>query len=254
MTVVINPSAASGTAIAPPSKSVAHRALICGALSDFSRIENVAFSRDISATLDCLEKMGAKVEREGSAVNIGGLDITAISDEITLDCDESGSTLRFLIPLLWLSSKSVKIIGGGRLMQRPLGIYEDIAAKNGFLFEKKDKLLLLKGALEADKYVIPGNVSSQFITGLMLALPLLKNDSKITICGDFESASYVDITISTLKAFGVNIKREENTFYICGGQKYVGASYVVEGDCSNAAYLDVFNYIGSDFKLCGVPQ
>ncbi len=252
MNIKIYPSKASGEVVAPPSKSMAHRALICGALSSGSTIENISFSKDILATLSCLESMGAKVEKKGNTIKIGGLDPKNIPDNAELFCNESGSTLRFLIPLCLLANKNISFKGATRLFQRPLGIYEDICKANGILFEKTDNTLKLCGELNCGNYAIPGDISSQFITGLLFALPLLDSFSIIETVGKFESASYVDLTLHMLSKFGIKITQMGNRFIIPGKQTYKPCNYTVEGDCSNAAFLEAFNYIGGNVKVEGI--
>ena len=174
MIVWIHPSKASGQVSAPPSKSVAHRALICGALSAGSTVRNLAMSEDIAATLSCLTRFGASAEEvsaEGSAsetkaFRIGGWSLERIPEDITVDCRESGSTLRFLIPFAMLSGRTVRFVGSERLMQRPLGIYREIARRNGGIFELSGRTLTIRGGLTAGEYEVPGNISSQFLSGL----------------------------------------------------------------------------------------
>ncbi len=252
MNIKIYPSKASGEVIAPPSKSMAHRALICGALSSGSTIQNIAFSEDILATLSCLESMGAKIEKEGNTIKIGGLNPRNISENAELYCNESGSTLRFLIPLCLLANKNINFKGAQRLFQRPIGIYEDICNANGILFEKTDNSLKLCGQLNCGNYAIPGDISSQFITGLLFALPLLDSFSIIEIVGKLESASYVDLTLHMLSTFSIKITQMGNRFIIPGKQTYKPCNYTVEGDCSNAAFLEAFNHIDGNVKVAGI--
>lgn len=254
MTVTVKPSCAIGTVIAPPSKSMAHRALICGALSPKSVITNIVFSKDITATLNCLKSLGAKVEISGNTVTIGGLKIDAIPDKAVLDSNESGSTLRFLIPLCMASKKTITLKGAKRLFERPLDIYENIAKKQNILFQKSENSLTVCGGLSSGEYSIAGNVSSQFISGLLFLLPLLKGDSTLTVTGDFESASYIDLTLQVLEEFGVYIKREYNTFHIKGNSEYKSKNYTVEGDCSNAAFLEAFNYLSGNVTVEGLNK
>jgi len=248
------PSKAIGDALTPPSKSVAHRALICGALSQGSVIHNIAFSKDIEATLGCLKAMGAKVEISGSDVKIGGLCPKNLPDNLELFCNESGSTLRFFIPFAFLQEKMVKFCGSERLMSRPLNVYKDIAKIGGATFKLADSVLTVGGKLNISKFSVPGNVSSQFITGLLFALPLSGQDSEIVIEGKLESASYIDITLDVLQTFGVAADKTENGYFIKGNQKYIAADYTVEGDCSNAAMLEAFNLIGGKVNVLGVPS
>ncbi len=191
MRVTIVPSVARGMVTAPPSKSLAHRALICGALTDGSTISNVAYSQDIEATLRCLEAMGAVVDRREDSVRIGGLNPFAIPEGAVLDCGESGSALRFLLPLCLMSSHPVVLTGRQRLMVRPLEIYEQICREQGLCFERAGNRITVCGPLRAGEYAIAGNISSQFITGLLMALPLLAEDSSLQVTGALESASYI---------------------------------------------------------------
>ena len=254
MNVVINKSVARGKINAPPSKSMAHRALICGALSECSIIENIAYSKDIDATLGCLQAMGAFVEKHGSYVKIGGLNPRNIPENAQLFCNESGSTLRFLIPLCMQSESKKTLTGSERLFQRPLDIYEEIAKKNGLTFEKTNDGIIVGGVLSAGDFSVRGDVSSQFITGLLYVLPLLENDSRLVITGRFESASYIDLTLACMKDFGIQIERCCNEFFIKGNQKYEARNYTVEGDCSNAAFLEAFNLIGGNVEVCGISK
>ncbi len=251
MTITVNPSKAKGSVIAPPSKSMAHRALICGALTEKSIIKNIAFSKDIEATISCLEVLGAKVRVESDTVEIGGLKIGKIKDGTTLNCNESGSTLRFLLPLCMASGKRITLTGSPRLFERPLSIYEEIAKAQNILFKRDGTSVTVCGNLTSGKYEVAGNVSSQFISGLLFVLPLLSNQSQITVTGDFESASYIDLTLAAMRDFGIEVKREGNNFYI-NNSAYKSAQYTVEGDCSNAAFLEAFNYLGGAVKVDGI--
>lgn len=252
MKVKINPSTAQGSIVAPPSKSVAHRALICAALSGESTVENIAPSRDVTATLNALEKMGAQTAVDENCVTLGGLDPQKIQDGTTIFCDESGSTLRFLLPLCMLSNKKINLIGASRLFERPLSVYEQICAQNGIEFEKTENGVSVCGRLKAGNYTIRGDISSQFITGLLFALPQLSGDSTLEVVGGFESEPYANITVSVLKDFGIYIKREKNTYYITGNQRFRSCEFNVEGDMSNAAFLDGFNLLGGSVDVQGL--
>ena len=247
MLVRIFPSRACGTVTAPPSKSVAHRALICGALTDFSPVSGLAWSEDILATCDCLRALGAKIyqsEKDSVLVGYRRMSIpgsgrfSAIPEGAVLPCRESGSTLRFLIPLAMLSGRRVTFTGSERLMQRPLGIYQEIAARNGGLFLQERGTLTVRGGLCAGEYEIPGNISSQFITGLLIALSLADGESRICVTEPFESRSYTDITAAVMRDFGVPVQCEGNTFVLVGNAEYRRRPYTVEGDCSNVAFLE----------------
>lgn len=248
---------------APPSKSVAHRALICGALTDFSPVGGLAWSEDILATCDCLRTLGAKIYQSGkNSVLIGYKRLSipgsgrfdAVPEGAVLPCRESGSTLRFLIPLAMLSGRTVTFTGSERLMQRPLGIYQEIAAKNGGLFEQKDGTLTVRGGLCAGDYEIPGNISSQFITGLLIALSLADGESRIRVTEPFESRSYTDITVAVMRDFGVPVQREGNTFVLAGNAAYQKRPYMVEGDCSNAAFLEALALLSEREDETGLTE
>lgn len=255
MNVKIYPSRAVGTVNAPPSKSMSHRALICGALSKQSRLYNVfhgSRSVDVGSTLNCLSDLGASICVHGPTVKIGGLDPFDPQTNLTLDCTESGSTLRFLIPLCLLSGKKITLTGATRLFERPLSVYENICREQGIFFEKNENSVTVCGKLKSGSYKIPGDISSQFITGLLFALPLLDGISILEVTGKFESASYIDLTLSTLEAFGIKITRNGNRFVILGGQKYTSCEYTVESDCSNAAFLQALDFLGGEVKVEGI--
>ena len=249
MRVKITPSVACGTVAAPPSKSVAHRALICGALSNECRINNVDYSQDIAATLRCLQAMGAVVKQEERAVTIGGLNPFEIPADTVLDCRESGSTLRFLLPLCLLSSVPIHLTGSKRLLERPLDVYETICREQNLTFVRNESSISVCGPLSAGDYIVPGNVSSQFISGLIWALSLLDRDSTIEILPPFESRSYVTMTQSVLSDFGVVVREAETKLVVLGNGQYRLCNYTVEGDFSNAAFLNGFNLLGGSVKV-----
>lgn len=252
MNVIIQPSTARGHITAPPSKSMAHRALICGALSAGSTVENVAYSEDIRATLRCLAALGAHIEENGDSVRVGGLNPATIPSSALLDCGESGSTLRFMIPLCLLSGTSVTLTGSERLMQRPLGVYADLCAAAGLHFEQQGNTLTVCGPLKGGRFAVPGDVSSQFISGLLFALPLAEQDSVIHITGKAESLSYIDLTLKKLTDFGIRLFRMGDAILIPARQTYLPRTDAVEGDWSNAAFLDVFNLFGGDVTVEGL--
>ena len=233
---------------------MAHRALICAALSDGSEVFNVDFSKDIDATLDCLEKMGARVEKRDACVFAGGLDVTSVPDGTSLYCHESGSTLRFIIPLCMLSKGIVTIKGTSRLFERPLGIYEEIASEKGIFFEKGEDFVKVGGGLTSGEYKVKGDISSQFITGLIFALSCLKEKSVVEVVGKFESESYIDLTLDAMKSFGRNVVKNGRVFEILPDTNYQKTSYTVEGDYSNAAFLDGFNLIGGEVEVLGLKS
>ena len=249
MKISITPSAASGEISAPPSKSVAHRLLICAALSDgVSKISNIGTNDDILATISCLESLGARVQIEKGTATVTGASPT-VTPRKDFFCNESGSTLRFMIPLGLLFADECRFTGRGRLMQRPQSVYQELFTEKGCYLTLKDDGLYTGGKLESGTYKIRGDVSSQFITGLMLALPLLSGDSEIILTTPLESAPYIDITIGALKAFGVEVKPTPEGYFIKGNQKYIPQSLSTEGDWSNAAFLDAFNLAGGSVAV-----
>lgn len=231
-----------GVVTLPPSKSLGHRAVICAALAALggggaSAIRNLGASEDIDATVCCMAALGAAVRREGDVLAIEA-GLRPQGEEIQLDCAESGSTLRFLLPLAALTGETFLFRGRGRLMQRPLGVYEEIFAQAGVLCERGGDTVRVRGPLKAGVYRLPGDVSSQFITGLLLALPLAAGDSELHLTTALESRGYVDLTLDVMRRFGVAVQQEsERLFRIPGGQRYRAADYTVEGDYSQAAFF-----------------
>ena len=250
---------AEGIITAPSSKSVGHRALICAAMcyGEKSRLSGLNACEDIFATLDCLETLGVAVKADDCGVELWGIKMSDVKPlpQNRLFCRESGSTMRFIIPLLWLTGNDTFIRGSERLLSRPMDVYKQIAEEKGFKFSVSGNELFTKGMLKAGEYKVAGNISSQFITGLLFALSTLKDDSRIHMTTDVESRGYIDITIDVMKDFGVHIVWEDDrTLYIKGGQKYTGRDYTVEGDWSNAAFLEAFNCIGGDVRVSGLNE
>ena len=254
MTITIHPGRAQGTVAAPPSKSMAHRYLIGGALSAGSAVQGVSGSEDMGATLDCLAALGAAVSRQGDTVMLGGADPRRGAAQ-PLCCRESGSTLRFLIPLCLLGTEPATLIGSPRLLQRSLGVYEELCAERGLFFRAEEQSVTVRGPLPAGAYRVRGDVSSQFISGLLFALPLLAGDSTIEIVGGLESAAYVDMTLRAMAAFGVTVERDTPLHMrIPGGQTYAPRRLTVEGDYSNAAFLEGLNLLGGTVTVTGLPE
>jgi len=252
MKIKIEKGLARGSVKAPPSKSYAHRLLICAALSQGeSRIEGISQSEDVKATLDCIRALGIDFTKTGDTVSINGM----MGDgEYIFNCRESGSTLRFFIPIALLSGKTCVFTGTERLMARGIGLYEELLASCGITFIKEKDRITAKGRLKPGYFSLRGDVSSQYISGLLFALPLLDGDSVISITTELESAPYVDITIECLRSFGVEIEKGSNTYYIRGKQAYKPCSVTVEGDYSNAAFLDGFNILGGDVSVLGLNE
>lgn len=253
MKVEITPSVAMGEITAPPSKSVAHRLLICAALAEgTSIIENIGTNDDVLATVKCLEALGAEIKVTDCIATVKGVSAAEKADKLSFNCNESGSTLRFLIPLSLFFSKECEFSGKGRLMERPQGVYKELFEQRGCYLEVKDKTLYTGGQLKSGVFRVPGDVSSQFITGLMFTLPLLQGDSEIVLTKKLESAPYVDITIGALKKFGVIIEKRESGYFIKGSQKYKSCNITNEGDWSNSAFLDAFNLVNGSVQVNGV--
>lgn len=253
MNITMMPSKAAGEINAPVSKSYVHRLLICAALAHgTSVIENIGLNDDITATADCLVKMGAQIDFDGSRAVVKGVDFSPKKENLNLFCNESGSTLRFLIPLSLLFAKKTEFTGKGRLMARPQSVYEQLFSERGCSLKKRDDVLVASGELSCGVYKLRGDVSSQFLTGLLFALPLLDGDSEIVLTTKLESAPYVDITIDVLSHFGIDIKRTETGFDVKGGQKYRPCNIVAEGDWSNAAFLEAFNLFGGNVTVKGL--
>ncbi|MGL4874188.1 MAG: 3-phosphoshikimate 1-carboxyvinyltransferase [Clostridium sp.] len=237
----------------PPSKSMAHRAVICASLSNGkSVIENIDFSDDIVATIKGMRSFGATITRGHRCLEIEGIfskenDLENLEHR-KIDCNESGSTLRFLVPISLLFSGENNFVGRGNLGKRPLEIYYEIFEKQNIEYSYKEGELDLKirGNIKNDIFKIRGDVSSQFITGLMFVLPLLKGDSKIIIDGELQSKGYIDLTIDVMKDFGVDIiNNNYNEFVIKGGQEYKARDYRVEGDYSQGAFFLCADAIGN---------
>ena len=249
MKAIFKPSELKGSISAPPSKSMAHRYLICAALSKGkSLISGVDFSEDILATIDCLKALGAEIETAGDTVSVNPHGFMK-NTSATLNCRESGSTLRFFIPLCLCLGKEITLTGSNRLFERPLGVYEKLSEENGFKFLKDENSVTLSGKLKSGQYEISGDTSSQFITGLIFALSYLDEDSGIRIIPPFESRSYVNLTISALKLFGADIEFTDEYNIVIRKSDLHSFSGRVEGDYSNAAFLDAFNYIGSEVEI-----
>lgn len=253
MKAIINKSKARGTVVAPPSKSMAHRMLICSGLSEGkSIVHGIAPSEDVLATLDCLEALGARYTYIGDTVEIDGVG-GAIEPADTLRCRESGSTLRFFMPLCMLNGKRTLFTGSETLLKRPLEVYSNICKKQGILYNNDGSTITLEGILQSGDYKIPGNISSQFISGLLFALPRLAGDSTINIVPPIESCSYINLTIQALAEFGIRVEwTDERTLYIPGGQRYQPGEVWVEGDYSNGAFFAALDTLGGDVQIEGL--
>lgn len=254
MIAEIHPGSAAGIVAAPPSKSMAHRLLICAGLSGgVSHIYGVDLNEDILATMDCLRALGASCTASGDTVTVRGADPRQARPEHALCCRESGSTLRFFIPLALMCNEDVTFTGTEKLLSRPLGVYAQLCAEQGFAFAQSKAQLQVRGRLEAGRFSLPGDVSSQFITGLLFALPLARGDSVISIIPPVESRSYVNLTLQALHAFGIRADwQDDTTLVIPGNQQYQPRDMVVEGDYSGAAFFAALNTLGSDITVTGL--
>ena len=256
MKVIFTPSHLQGTVLAPPSKSMAHRMLICGGLSDGkSTIRGISESDDVSATLRSLTALGVTYEKEGAVVTVQGTDVRASAPKSELYCHESGSTLRFLLPLCLLNGNGATLSGTEKLLSRPLSVYETICKEQGIQYLQGKTNVSVKGKLRAGEYKIPGNISSQFITGLLFTLPLCDGDSILHILPPIESRSYLDLTIEALRAFGVEIVwQDDRNIFIKGNQTYRANDVSVEGDYSNAAFFAALSLFGHDVSVTGLSE
>lgn len=255
MRATFKPCRLYGNIDAPPSKSMAHRYLIGAALSGQEcRISGFDYSEDILASIDCLRVLGAEITIENDTVEINPKGFMKELECPVLKCRESGSTLRFFIPLALCIGKEVTLQGSTRLFERPLDIYEEICAKHGFVFEKDENSVKLCGKLQSGNYKIKGDISSQFITGMIFALLYLGEDSCIEILPPFESRSYVNLTISALQSFGADIKFADDYRIVIRKSHMQSYEGRIEGDYSNAAFLDAFNYMDSDIKISNLNE
>ena len=242
-----------GAIAAPPSKSMAHRAVLCAALAKgTSHIRNLEFSKDIAATLAAAGQLCARVTTgENDAVVEGLGQFRPVSAPV--DCCESGSTLRFLIPLASLTGQEITFVGRGRLMERPQSVYEELYRAKGLRFEQTPSGLTVEGLLSSGDYTLAGNVSSQFISGLLFALPLLSGNSTLHLIPPVESRSYIDMTRAIQAAFGVESRwLDETTLEISGGQEYHPCDYTVEGDYSQAAFPAVLGAACGGVTITGL--
>ena len=241
----------------PPSKSILHRYIIGSSLAKgISKIENISFSDDIIATIEAMKKLGANIEKKDNYLLIDGsktFDKEYLNNS-EIDCNESGSTLRFLFPLSIVKENKILFKGKGKLFKRPLSPYFENFDKYQIKYSHiNENEILLDGVLKSGEYEIDGNISSQFITGLLFSLPLLNGNSKVIIKGKLESSSYIDITLDCLNKFGIKIiNNSYKEFIIKGNQTYKSGNYQVESDYSQVAFFLVANSISSDIKINGL--
>lgn len=256
MRVKIFPHKACGSITAPPSKSMAHRLLIAAGLAKGkSVIHHVAPSEDVLATIDCLNALGADCHYQNESITVCGIGGKVNAPNATLPCRECGSTLRFFLPIALLSNQETTLCGSVRLFQRPLSVYETICQEQNLPFSQKQNSVIVQGKLSSGHYTVAGNISSQFISGLLFALPLLENDSTITLTEPIESRSYINLTIKALAEFGVTVAwQTTTTLNIQGGQSYQAREITVEGDYSNAAFFSALSCIGAQVTVTGLNE
>lgn len=262
--VEIQPSKLEGEIRIPPSKSLAHRAIICSGLAEgISHIHNIEFSDDIIATREGMKSLGAEIKTNNESNHINNRSIIVDGTSAfkvkknEINCIESGSTLRFLIPIFSLSEEEILFTGQGKLVERPLDEYYRIFEEQSVTYSNNQgKLpLKIKGRIKAGDFRVRGNISSQFVTGLMFALPLLKENSIINITTELESKGYVDLTIDVLRKFNIEIKNNNyEQFYISGNQKYKPTKYTVPGDYSQGAFWLVAGILGGKIKCIGLEE
>ena len=263
MTLTIPPAKLSGTVTPPPSKSQAHRFLIAAALAEGeSVIHDLVMSEDIQATLRCLEELGAAFSWEGHSLYILGMAANPMSPLRRmalphLDCGESGSTLRFLIPIALAVRGGGVFTGHGRLMERPQGPYFDLFRQKGVFYEQKDSVLTVQGLLTPGEYALPGNVSSQFFTGLLYALPLLDGPSVLRPTTPLESEGYLHMTLQAMAQFGVELPVSLSLpphYHPQGNQTYRPAHVTVEADWSQAGFWYAARFLGNAVTVQGLNE
>ena len=250
----ISSSAITGQITPPPSKSVAHRALIGAALSGGGTICGFMLSADMRATLDAISSLGIQSDVNGNTVTLTSGE--SPSAQPVVDCGESGSTLRFLIPVFAALGIPATFIGHGRLPERPLGVYAECLPAHGVTLHSEGGLpLTLEGTLTGGRYTLPGDISSQFISGLLFALPLCREDSDICLSSPLESAAYVELTLDILHQSGISVSPNVNGWHIPGNQHYSLHHYTVESDWSQAAFLLAAGALDGDITVMGLnPQ
>ncbi len=256
MQVTVQKATAKGSVMAPPSKSMAHRLLICAGMSEGeSVIRGISQSQDVLATLDSLRALGVEYTRSGDTVRIKGCNMHSSAPEEALLCRESGSTLRFMIPIAMLSGNHVMLKGAESLMNRPMEVYRTLFQKAGLTYLQDGQSIVVRGPLSSGDYSVVGNISSQFISGLLFALPTVEGNSTIRITPPIESLSYINLTVEALRSFGVEISwSDDHTLLIPGGQRYQAQDVTVEGDYSNAAFLDALRLFDGEVNVGGLLE
>lgn len=252
MNKIVQKATLHGTVNVPPSKSYAHRYIVCAALADgTSHIHNVDFCQDVLATLDCISLLGAEYSVSGTTLTIKGCSGQVSSntsvDPTVFKCRESATTLRYMIPISLSRENNVEFRGTGRIIERGIMAYECAFHYSDISYRPTKTKLCMSGVLKSGSYRINGSLSGQYVSGLLFALPLLKGDSRLTIIPPFGNSGYLDMTLEVLKTFGISIQRtSETTFYIKGNQCYTPCDVTIEGDWSNAAFFCAMNYLSEN--------
>lgn len=251
--ICVKPAKLSGKVTAPPSKSDVHRAVICAALSGgVCKIAPVELSNDIKATISCVRSLGAETRLKDNVLEVDASGFL-LKKTAALNCIESGSTLRFFVPIAAAGGIEAEFTGSGSLNSRPVGLFSELLPKAGVKCETSGTLpLKISGQLNPGEFKVPGNISSQFITGLLFALPILNGDSKIVLTTKLESAGYIDMTINCMKRFGVEVDRTDYGWFIKGNQSYKPQDYRTEGDWSQAAFFMAAGAVSGDVEVEGV--
>lgn len=260
--IVIKPKKLKGTIEVPPSKSLSHRAIISAALcrEGQSIVDNVILSEDIIATIEGMKQLGTNIEIVENANKTYKLFIKRNTKElkdVVINCNESGSTLRFLIPIALSLCENSTFEGKGKLVERPLDVYYNIFKRDNINYKNNSGKLPLSvnGKLKGGNYEVSGSISSQFITGLLFALPLLDNDSAVIISDKLESVGYVDLTINILNKFNINVENNDyKEFKIHGHSNYKSSDYYVEGDFSQGAFFLTAAAVGNDVVCTGLNE
>lgn len=253
MKITVQAGVASGEVIAPPSKSMAHRHILAAALAEGqSLVRRPGTSRDVCATIACVRALGATCEWEGEDLRIVGTALAGRMPASSLPCGECGTTLRLLIPVCLLMDVPVTLTGSPTLLSRPLGVYRDLARTHGFLWEQTETALTVKGCLTAGDYTLPGDVSSQFISGLLFALPLTDGDSTLTLTGKIESRPYIDLTLATLRGAGIDAAWTGERILRVRAGRYRPTDSRVAGDWSNAVPWLVLQALGDPITVRGL--
>ncbi len=254
MRIRISPSRACGSVAAPPSKSMAHRLLISAALSHGeSRLRGVSLCEDVAATVDSLRALGIDCTLDGTDARVrGGFDVGKVRDGTVLPCRESGSTLRFLLPLALLSSRECLLVGAPSLLRRPMTVYETICREHGLGFSQTEEGIRTRGPLSAGEYTLPGNVSSQFVSGMLFALTQTEGESILHVTPPIESASYIRMTVAALCRYGAKVEWIDKCTLRVRGAHLLATDADVEGDFSGAAFLEAFRLFGGDVTVTGL--